>query len=136
VVVFQCPKSFLPDRENLRNLRSFFRSIERRGRTLAWEPRGEDWRADLVRGICEEHGLVHCVDPFEARPAHRERLYWRLHGKTGYRYRYTAEDLEELRAMVRLEATVPGPHYVMFNNIYSREDAQRFVGLAGERSAP
>lgn len=27
--------------------------------------------------------------------------------------------------MLRARAHLPGPNYVMFNNIYSREDAQR-----------
>jgi uncharacterized protein YecE (DUF72 family) len=41
VIVFQCPKSFLPTRENTRNLTTFFHEIDRDGRTLAWEPRGD-----------------------------------------------------------------------------------------------
>ena len=68
VIVFQCPKSFLPTRENLRNMRSFFCDIDREGRTLAWEPRGEDWSAGLVRDACAENGLIHCVDPFKSQP--------------------------------------------------------------------
>lgn len=54
-------------------------------------------------------------------------LYWRLHGRTGYHYRYTDEDLAELETKLCAQAHVPGPNYLMFNNIYSREDAQRFL---------
>ncbi len=126
VVVFQCPKSFLPTRENIGNLTAFFHQIERDTRFLAWEPRGEDWRPELIRDICAENRLIHCVDPFDSKPAFGDIAYWRLHGKTGYGYQYTDEDLAELEAMLHARAHLPGPNYVMFNNIYSRQDAQRF----------
>jgi uncharacterized protein YecE (DUF72 family) len=127
VIVFQCPKSFLPTRENTRNLSSFFREIDRDHRILAWEPRGEDWRPELVRELCMENNLVHCVDPFKTDPAYGDSLYWRLHGKTGgYRYKYTDADLDELRGKLRSHEHALGPNYVMFNNIYSKEDASRF----------
>jgi uncharacterized protein YecE (DUF72 family) len=131
VIVFQCPKSFLPARENTRNLTRFFRDIDRDGRTLAWEPRGEEWRPDLVRSLCAENELIHCVDPFKADPAYGNSLYWRLHGRTGYRYRYTEEDLAELQERLASFAHLPGPHYILFNNIYSREDALRFLQQTG-----
>lgn len=130
VVVFQCPKSFLPTLDNLRNLSAFFQSIDRDGRTLAWEPRGEEWRPELVRRLCAENALIHCVDPFKAEPAYGDMLYWRLHGRTGYRYRYTEEDLTELRAKLQRYAHVPGPNYILFNNIYSKDDALRFIADA------
>lgn len=127
VIVFQCPKSFLPTLENTHNLRAFFHQIERNGHLFAWEPRGEDWEPELIREICAESNLIHCVDPFESNPVVGETLYWRLHGKTGYRYQYTDDDLAELEAMLHARAHLPGPHYVMFNNIYSRQDAGRFL---------
>jgi len=127
VIVFQCPKSFLPTRENVRNLRTFFRDVHHRERTFAWEPRGESWSADLVQDLCAENDLVHCVDPFQSEPAYGKDLYWRLHGKTGYRYRYTEEDLTELEDKLRRHQGVHRRSYVMFNNIYSKDDALRFV---------
>ena len=127
VIVFQCPKSFLPNRENTGNLTTFFDQIERDNRILAWEPRGEDWSPELIRDICADNNLIHCVDPFQSSPVFGNTLYWRLHGKTGYRYDYTDEDLAELGAMLHARAHVPGPSYVMFNNMYSRQDAQRFL---------
>lgn len=125
IVVFQCPKSFLPTRENIANLTAFFHQIER-DRIFAWEPRGEDWRPELIRDICAENNLIHCVDPFTSDPVFGDILYWRLHGKAGYRYRYTDEDLVELDGKLQARGHVPGPNYIMFNNIYSRQDAQRF----------
>ena len=108
----------------------FFREAERDGRTFAWEPRGEEWRPELVRDVCAENNLIHCVDPFQADPVHGKFLYWRLHGRTGYRYRYTDEDFVDLRAKLDAFSArqdfMPEPNYLMFNNIYSREDALRF----------
>lgn len=127
VIVFQCPKSFLPTRENVRNLSAFFQQIDREDRTLAWEPRGDDWNPALVRDLCASNQLIHCVDPFESDPAFGQALYWRLHGKTGYRYRYTEEDLAELKAKLSARGHLPGPNYIMFNNIYSQQDALRFL---------
>lgn len=126
VIVFQCPKSFLPTRENVRNLSAFFEGIERDDRKLAWEPRGDDWQPEVIRDLCAANNLIHCVDPFKAEPAYGDALYWRLHGRTGYRYRYTDEDLSELRVKLSDYAHVPGPNFLMFNNIYSKEDALRF----------
>jgi uncharacterized protein YecE (DUF72 family) len=126
VIVFQCPKSFLPTRESLRNLSKFFRRIDRDQRMLAWEPRGEDWSPELTKDVCAENNLIHCVDPFKSDPAYGDALYWRLHGKTGYRYRYTNDDLADLEAKLNSRA-LRGPKYVMFNNIYSKQDALRFL---------
>lgn len=126
VVVFQCPKSFLPTRENISNLSRFYREIDRDGRILAWEPRGEDWRPELIRDICAASNLIHCVDPFQSTALYGDAYYWRLHGKGGYRYRYTDEDLEELKRKVRL-SRLPGPNYILFNNVYSNQDALRFL---------
>lgn len=127
VIVFQCPKSFLPSRENVRNLSSFFHEIDRGTRTLAWEPRGDAWTPQLIRDLCAENRLLHCVDPFQSDPVYGDALYWRLHGRTGYQYRYTEDDLAELQLKLCAYSHLPGPHFVMFNNIYSREDALRFL---------
>jgi uncharacterized protein YecE (DUF72 family) len=125
VVVFQCPASFLPTQENVRNLTAFFQGIERDGRVFAWEPRGGEWSDRTIRDVCARNNLVHCVDPFDRDSVYGESLYWRLHGRGGYRYRYTDRDLAEIAERLRRHAD-RGPRYVMFNNISSREDALRF----------
>jgi uncharacterized protein YecE (DUF72 family) len=126
VVLFQCPKSFLPTAENLLNFSAFFRQLERPGFRVAWEPRGEGWTEDIVRELCVEYDLIHCVDPFEGRSVHGTPRYWRLHGLGSYSYRYTDEDLILLRRMV---GTADGPGYLMFNNFSSKADALRFRQL-------
>jgi uncharacterized protein YecE (DUF72 family) len=69
---------------------------------------------------------VHGVDPFQQRPVAGPFGYFRLHGRTGYRYRYSDQDLEQLRDMAGNHASC----YVLFNNISMLEDARRFQRLA------
>jgi uncharacterized protein YecE (DUF72 family) len=121
VVVFQCPASFQPTGVNLKNLSTFFRKIGRHPFQVAWEPRGS-WPPELVRHLCAEFHLIHCVDPFIDRSVYGDPLYWRLHGKNSFSYRYTDEDLEYLSEMLADRSA-----YVMFNNASMGEDAMRFL---------
>lgn len=122
IVVFQCPRSFLPTSEHVANLRAFFRRIDRAGLRCAWEPRGP-WPPELVGRLCRELDLIHCVDPFATPSVHGDPRYFRLHGRSGYRYRYTDDDLRTLREWCT------GETYVMFNNVGMWEDALRFRAL-------
>lgn len=124
VIVFQCPASFTPTAEHIDNFTQFFKSVERGGLQFAWEPRGV-WEPSLVRRLCREYDLIHAVDPFQQEPVAGEFRYFRLHGRTGYRYRYTDADLRQLAEMCRGRRTA----YVMFNNLSMWEDAQRFDQL-------
>ncbi len=133
VILFQCPARFVSSDENKANLRNFFHEIRhglegppgREALTFIWEPRGQ-WRTEEVRELCEELGLVHGGDPLQQSTATSGLGYYRLHGKTGYRYRYTNDDLERL-----LELARPRPCcYVLFNNFSMFDDAQRFLHLA------
>lgn len=130
-MLFQCPSSFTPSDENLARMRAFFRSIERpRGLRLLWEPRGRPWvaaRRDAV-ALCRELDLVHVVDPFVTPPEHGHPVYWRLHGITGPRHRYTDDELQRLKQML-VEADAREPAYVMFNEMPRATDALRFLAL-------
>jgi uncharacterized protein YecE (DUF72 family) len=79
-----------------------------------------------VRQLCEELGFVHGVDPFHQNPVFGSFSYFRLHGRTGYRYRYSDQELEQLREMAGKHTSC----YVMFNNTSMLEDARRFQRLA------
>jgi len=102
-VLFQCPARFASTLANKANLRDFFREIKpellsssgAEHITCVWEPRGE-WQAEEVRELCEELGLVHGVDPFHQNSVAGGFGYFRLHGRTGYRYRYSDQDLAQL----------------------------------------
>lgn len=126
LVLLQSPASFRPTEENVTNLHRFVGSINRHGVTLVWEPRGA-WPEDLIVTLCQEMDLVPCVDPFKQRPLAGSIRYFRLHGQTGYKYRYTASELAALLEMCR----EPGPKvtYCLFNNAHMLADAQEFLKL-------
>jgi len=123
-ILFQCPASFKPYQENIENLEKFFGSIERGDLNFAWEPRG-DWDAKTVKSICEDLELWHAVDPFSKLSVTPDRCYYRLHGRTGFRYKYEEDELSELAALLPADKTA----YVFFNNRYMLEDALLFKSL-------
>jgi uncharacterized protein YecE (DUF72 family) len=127
-ILFQCPSSFTPTGEHVRDLREFFTRIERpRNMVYLWEPRGK-WPDELVAGLCRELDLAHVVDPFTARTLTPERCYYRLHGRTGWRYQYEDDELAELISMLPTR----GVSYVLFNNVRMLDDAARFQMLASK----
>ena len=119
---FQCTASFSPALENVGNMRRFFAAIEREDFVFAWEPRGE-WSEEIIRSLCQELELVHCVDPLEKAPFYRRMKYFRLHGGPGYQHQYTAEEL------VKVKGLAAAGDYVLFNNIAMYEDALRFMEI-------
>ncbi len=124
-VLFQCPASFKPYAENIENLEKFFSDIKRGKLNLAWEPRG-DWNEKLVKDLCEKYDLWHAVDPFQKITVTPERCYFRLHGNTGWRYKYEDDELEDLVSLLPKNKRA----YVFFNNIYMTEDALKFRKIA------
>jgi uncharacterized protein YecE (DUF72 family) len=129
-ILFQCPASFTQTKENVANLEKFFKSVLRSANNLnlAWEPRG-DWDRELVKQICDRLGLWHAVDPFVTQTVTPPSLYFRLHGKTGWRYQYETDELEELAAT--LPQTSCG--YLFFNNVRMIQDALTFRALLDKR---
>lgn len=128
VVVFQCPASFLPSEENIRNISTFFRRVGPQPFHLAWEPRGPAWPDELIHEICLDYRLVHCVDPFVNKAVYGEILYWRLHGRGSYFHRYSDAELQDLHRMLRHQRDGRNAH-VLFNNVPMKEDADRFRGI-------
>jgi len=147
VVVLQTPPSFRYSEENVANITKFFSVIERGGVIVGWEPRA-DWnsRKEVLEEIICRMGLLHVVDPFRHQPvicAGQRTLYFRLHGigsrEVNYRYRYTDEDLQRLASYIH-ETIISKKDikeiYVMFNNIYMGEDAERFKTIASQNGLP
>ena len=128
-ILFQCPASFTPTPEHLRNVREFFARITRPpGVALMLEPRGPAWTSAIGRALCDEIGAVHVVDPFVTRPVDRPEdpvRYFRLHGITGARHVYSDAELAELAQLAT--APLSARTYVMFNNIPRVNDARRFM---------
>jgi len=134
ILLFRCPASFTPSGEHKANLRSFMRGIDRRGLVLAWEPRGE-WADGEIAELCHELDLIHAVDLFQRLPVTGEVAYFRLHGRGGYQYQYTDQELAQLTEWC-------GGHpfaYCLFNpstgsglrNTSMFDDALRFIELPG-----
>ena len=81
--------------------------------------------ADDIEFICRELDLVHVVDPFVSPQTYGDIGYYRLHGRNGYRYKYTADDLALLKDRAREKKDC----YVLFNNVHMYEDAAAFNEL-------
>ena len=108
---------------------------------FAWEPRG-DWNPKVVSRICDDLKLSHAVDPFTTRSVTPDRIYFRLHGRNGWRYEYDEEELRELNAILAKTRSGPervaggftenpGP-YIFFNNARMTQDALRFQSIIDE----
>jgi uncharacterized protein YecE (DUF72 family) len=130
-ILFQCPAKFQPLPENILNMKTFFNSFDRTGVNCVWEPRGKLWEDDVIREICEELDLWHCVNPFDRPTVTPERCYYRLHGRPRWRYTYEDPELYELATII--------PHdrlaYVFFNNITMKNDAMRFQRVLSEMAS-
>lgn len=123
VIVFQCPPSFRETPENIGNMRRFFKLVKDSGFLFAWEPRG-GWSEPMIKALCSELGLIHCVDPMEKEPLYGEPQYFRLHGAPRYQHRYSKEELMHLKDKVEDKET-----YVLFNNLNMYHDALTFDRL-------
>jgi uncharacterized protein YecE (DUF72 family) len=126
-ILLQTPVSFRPTQEHLSRLHHFFNAIDRQGRWIVFEPRGEAWKDDTIRRLVEELDLIHGVDPFLRKPTSQGPRYFRLHGRPAYHYhyRYTDDELKELQGQLSSE----WPNRVLFNNDLMAEDARCFLQL-------
>jgi uncharacterized protein YecE (DUF72 family) len=125
-ILFQCPASFRPTRENVTNLERFFTRIDRQQLNLGWEPRGK-WDHQLVKDLCENLNLWHVVDPFVTQTVTPELCYFRLHGRQGWRYQYEEQELRDLVELLPKNQL----SYVFFNNIHMWQDALLFKKILG-----
>jgi len=126
-ILFQCPAKFVQSPVNIKNIRKFFKKIERGDMNFAWEPRGKTWDTKTIEKICRDLDLWHCVDPFFHRAVTPEKCYYRLHGIKRWRYKYEQGELEELVSLLP-----EGLSYVFFNNNEMFDDAMRFKQIVKE----
>jgi uncharacterized protein YecE (DUF72 family) len=127
-ILFQCPAKFVQSATNIKNIRRFFKKIERGKMNFAWEPRGKTWETKTIEKICRDLDLWHCVDPFFNRTVTPDRCYYRLHGIKRWRYKYEQGELEELVSLLPPENLA----YVFFNNNEMFDDAKRFRRIVAE----
>jgi uncharacterized protein YecE (DUF72 family) len=78
-----------------------------------------------IKTLCLDLDLWHAVDPFSKPTETPDRCYYRMHGRTGFRYKYEEDELSELAQMLPAGKTA----YVFFNNRYMLEDALLFQSL-------
>lgn len=131
IILIQCPASWKPGPENIKAFRRFMKSIRCKDFRIAWEPRGE-WlkNPEIIRELCNEFNLIHCVDPLRERPVTKGTYYLRLHGfgkGMVYNYRFSKEELGKLKSTV--ESLKPRKAYVMFNNFSMYENSREFGSL-------
>jgi len=120
IILFQTPASFTEDEQNIKNIKEFFFSIDKKRFIFAWEARG--WSESKRKEICEELEIISAVDPFKEK-AFGKMNYFRLHGLPGYnlRYTYSIEDLKKLKSFCNKKE-----NYVFFNNIQMLKNANEF----------
>ncbi len=132
-ILFQCPLSFTPEEENLKNLFQFFEKIKEDKKRFNFdfiiEFRGEKWNKNIVESICKRLKIVHCVDPLYSEGYYGDYRYYRLHGlhigdKLDYNYSFTEEELKKVLA--KCDKTL---NYVMFNNSDMYKNALEFKEL-------
>jgi len=136
VIVIQTPPSFNFNDTNFRNAREFLSTISRCEFIIGWEVRG-DWRthrSELAEIINMSPNIIHITDPFKEMPVVIKPVtYFRLHGigkgEVNYRYKYTEDDLRKLLKIVSELSGKSTEVYVLFNNIFMKDDALRFKEL-------
>jgi uncharacterized protein YecE (DUF72 family) len=126
-ILFQCPASFKPTDQNVEQLTSFFqRNNNHKHLKLFWEPRGDFWPPALIKQLCSQLGIFHAVDPFVHESVTPSEIYYRLHGKGGWRYDYNAGELDELVKDLRDKSEA----LVFFNNVTMVDNARAFQRLS------
>jgi len=124
-VVFQFPKSFKRDSTNEKNLIRFFNKVKG-SFTPVVEFRDDSWK-EIYEEIIRE-GIIIGGDPLRQYIPRQRINYFRLHGLTMYRYKYTEEDFKEIYRHLTGDENI-----VLFNNIYMFEDAILFKQFLNQR---
>jgi uncharacterized protein YecE (DUF72 family) len=133
LILFQSPTSFNSSAENISKIKRFFGSIAEENLSLAWEPRG-NWcdSPSLIKELCEEYDLIHCVDPFRNEPVafgKRKIAYFRLHGfgkPSMYNYSFSDKELDNLKQILNSLEHSCNSIYVLFNNSNCYNNAINF----------
>lgn len=136
VMLIQTPASFQPDEENVGSMKKFMKNAMRmvKGKVrIAWEPRGRWWDdEEKIRGMCEEFGLINCVDPMRNEPVVAgDVTYFRLHGfgkPMMYNYRFSKDELKRIKSLAKRFGG-RRETYLLFNNTFMYENAEEFMKM-------
>jgi len=133
--VLQCPPNFKCTSENIEKMKIFLGKIDRGELALAWEPRG-DWNEhpEEIINLCDKLELIHVVDLMRRELLSRHPIvYIRLHGlnprEYDYNYRYSPAELRELAARARKLSKQHEEVYLMFNNVFMYESAEKLLKI-------
>ncbi len=127
-ILFQSPPTFKEEEGNVKNMYRFFGEIRRDNLQLFWEQRS-DFKLSTIRKICQDLDIFYARDPFKHKEeVNKKIIYFRLHGKGSYRYKFTDEDLLHLKSLVKGKGG-----YVFFNNVYMWKDALRFKAFCSSK---
>ncbi|GBD27262.1 hypothetical protein HRbin30_02608 [bacterium HR30] len=132
IVLVQTPARFEPTAQHLARLRAFAAWESGLGFKIAFEPRGPAWTGQLTDQLCRELGWLRAGDPFVLPPPDPEYqpvAYFRLHGRTGYRYTFSESDFQQIARWAKAYAHA----WVFFNNQSMWNDAVRFRTLVTAR---
>ena len=134
-IVFETPAAFYPNADHLGDFYAFFRSLERNGMLMAWQP-SRGWESALVRRVCTELRLVHAVDPLVQEPLTGGVNYFRLRGggagrKPSRGHKYADEELKRIAAVAGEKQT-----YAYFLTADMWDDANRLRRMTRQLPAP
>jgi uncharacterized protein YecE (DUF72 family) len=131
VIVIQLPPKYTYCDKNLSKLSAFL-SVASTRRIPAIEFRHVSWFDKLQEAreaIAPWNGIV-VTDPLRVNPLDQPFQYHRMHGSNGlvnYRHKYADQELRLIwRSVLGKKA------FVFFNNLAMKEDAERFLQMAGQ----
>ncbi len=130
IVLVQTPARFEPTIEHLARLRAFATWESEPDIKIAFEPRGPAWTENVTDRLCRELGWLRAGDPFACTPPDpglQPVAYFRLHGRTGYRYKFSETDFQQIHRWAHGYAEA----WVLFNNQNMWADALKFRALVG-----
>lgn len=128
IVLVQTSARFEPTTQHLARLRAFASWERVPGIQVAFEPRGPEWTETLTDRVCHDLGWLRAGDPFALLPPDPRRqptAYFRLHGRTGYRYTFSVGDLRQIARWAKAFDEA----WVFFNNQSMWSDAIQFRAL-------
>jgi len=129
VILLQCPPGFQETEDNVENLTRFFTEIKKSNFQVAIEFR-KGWTSETIQKICDQFGIIHCVDLFKEQSVAGGFRYYRLHGsppgKQMYKYKYNEKDFARLTEILKKDVQKFSQVYLFFNNVYMWDDAISF----------
>lgn len=131
IILFQTSEYFVPSKENIQKLESFFTRINREDFILVLEVRwAENWKKEIVFPLFKDLKLEQCIDPLRQDWFYAESTaYFRLHGFGRPMYNYAFSDAEIRRVYDLISSLDYKEIYVFFNNSNCYADALKLKGM-------